>query len=609
MKSNSWLLVGLGNVGGEFLNTRHNVGFAFVETFAASTPWQQGSNFAFVKRQIDSTPIIALQPQTMMNLSGDAVLAAMKKFKVASDHIIIVVDNVDLPFGTLKFNARLAAGSHNGLKHIAKIAPFAFSIHIGIGRQNPLKQWVLSPFKPAELKQLPSLFKKILNHLEQFWASDNKLPFTHRLASSKTATAAKAVRKLVITGAFFGDEGKGKVVDYYAEKFDIIARFAGGDNAGHTIVVGQQTYQFSLLPVAMIRADKISFLGAGCVLNLAQLVAELETLAALKIPLGKLQIAARAHVVFPYHLEIDASEETNKGSAQIGTTKRGIGPCVADRTNRIGIQLADFFDLPTLKTKLTANLVRKNPLLKQPLLLTEFLPPLLKVFAKIKPYIVDSAQFWAEHHDKSVLFEGAQGTLLDPIYGTYPYVTTTSPLTWQASLGTLAPLHKAQFCGVFKAYLTRVGQGPLPTEIADDDLNNQIAKRGHEYGTVTNRRRRIGWFDAVLARYAIRVNNFQQMALTLLDVLSGLEKIQICTHYLLDGKKLFLPPFVPSAWARVEPQYLTLSGWNQTDFKNVRNFHDLPLNAKRYVEKIEHLLGLPITLLSVGKDRAATLKR
>ncbi len=609
MKNNSWLLVGLGNVGNEFKKTRHNVGFVFLDTLFPNAIWKKHPTYLFTEETIGSTKIIALKPQTMMNLSGRAVQEALATFQIPSDRLIVIADNVDLPFGTVKFNNRLSAGSHNGLKNIANHSPRGASIHIGVGRQNPLQKWVLSSFPVSEWKQLPTLFHAIKNHLKKVWNQPQKTLFATKLTPLKAASKAKQARKLVVAGAFFGDEGKGKVVDYYAEKFDIIARYAGGDNAGHTIKVQDQVYEFSILPVAMIRADKISFLGAGCLINLTQLCSELDNLIALKIHPGKLRIAARAHVILPYHLMLDQIQETQKAAQKIGTTKRGIGPCVSDKVNRIGIQIADFFAPKTLKTKLAHNLSLKNPLFPQPFQLEKLFTDLMCLFERIKPFVVDSAKFWVNNEEKSVLFEGAQGTLLDLNYGIYPFVTSTSPITWQASLGTLCNLQKAQLLGVFKAYVSRVGTGPLPTEIKSASLNELIAEKGHEYGTVTNRRRQIGWFDAVLARYAIRVNGFQQIALTLLDVLSVCEEIKICTHYLIDGKKYYLPPFIPSDWTKIEPQYISLSGWNQTDFSTVKKYLDLPVNARKYIEKLEQLLKLPVTFISIGKERTAAIKR
>ncbi len=609
MKSNTWLIVGLGNIGDQFDQTRHNTGFEFLNWLVDNTSWTNHKHFVAKQFQLAHQNIIAIKPTTLMNLSGKAVKAACEMFKIKLSNVIIIADDVDFKLGQVKFNLSLNVGSHNGLKSIdAVLTNKIKSIHIGINRQTPLHSWVLTKFKPHELTLLQVTFPNIKQQLINFWSSN--IPFATKINQTSKVSDQKQSksRKMVVVGGLFGDEGKGKIVDYYASQFDIIARFAGGDNAGHTVKVDKQIFQFSILPVAMIRPDKISFLGAGCLINLTQLCFEINQLKQTISNIGQLRIAARAHIILPYHLLIDQQEESTK-TAKIGTTKRGIGPCAADRVNRIGIQVADLFDPILLKGKLNQNLKLKNPLLKTKLTVEKIFDQLMQEFAQIKPFVVDSVQFWHDNANKSILFEGAQGTLLDVQYGIYPFVTSTSPLTWQAGLGTGANIQKAQFLGVFKAYTTRVGTGPLPTTINDESLNDQIAKVGNEYGVVSKRRRRIGWFDAVLARYSIKINHFHQIAITLLDVLSVCDQIKICTHYLIDKQKFYFPPTTLSSWDKIEPQYITLSGWNQTDFSKIKSFHELPYNAQLYIRKIEELLKIRVAFISIGKERNATIVR
>ena len=611
MSNKPWIIVGLGNPGSNFHRTRHNTGFWFLDSLVpAQTVWQTAPHYTFCTLKIAEQNTILLKPQTMMNLSGIAVQAALKAFQADTDQLIVVCDNSDLGFGLAKTRNHLATSGHNGLKNIYKNLQESHikTIHFGIGNQRPLYRWVLSRFTTFESQQLPNLFDLVKQHLINFWQTDAPFERKWDLQKPSVPKLRTRIRRLVVVGGQFGDEGKGKIVDYYAAQFGVVARFSGGDNAGHTVKITDQTYHFSILPVAMLRADKTSFLGPGCLINLTKLCAELRFLQQSQIPPGKLRIAARAHLILPYHLLLDQNEEA-KRATPLGTTKRGIGPCMADKVNRLGIQVLDLFDPATVRAKLARNLQLKNPLIKTPLKLEPLLTSLMECFAQIRPLVVDSVDFWMEHSDQNVLFEGAQGTLLDVQYGLYPFVTSTPTITWQAGLGTIHNVQKATFLGVFKSYISRVGAGPLPTLITDRQIHKALVQTGHEYGVVTQRERRLGWFDAVLARYAIKVNNFHQIALTLLDVLAVCDRIKICTHYLIRGKRYDYPPIQPALWTEIEPQYTVLSGWNQTDFRKITSYEQLPQNAKNYVSKIEQLLAIPVVLVSIGKERQATLKR
>lgn len=418
-----------------------------------------------------------------------------------------------------------------------------------------------------------------------------------------------------VIGSQWGDEGKGKVTDYFAQNADIIVRWSGGDNAGHTIVFDQKKFKLSIIPSGIFNQKVICVIANGCVINLDKLVEEINYLKENGYNCNNLKISDRAHIIFPYHLALDENEEKVKKDQAIGTTKKGIGPCYSDKINRVGIRVADLLDQEQFIKKLTANVEVKNQILtkiyhsEKTFNAQEIAQRIFKqLLPQFKQYITDTRFLLYENlqQEKKILFEGAQGTLLDLDHGTYPFVTSSHPIASSIAVGTGLPLKAiTNIVGITKAYNTRVGAGVFPTEF-EDEVAKKIREIGNEYGTVSKRPRRIGWFDAVIARYSAEINGFTGLAITLLDVLTGIKQLKICTKYVLNGKEINYVPSQITNFSLCKPEYITLSGWNE-DITKVTSFQQLPFNAKKYLEKISELVGVPITMFSVGPNRKQTI--
>ncbi len=417
---------------------------------------------------------------------------------------------------------------------------------------------------------------------------------------------------LVIVGAQWGDEAKGKIVDALGPQAKYVVRYSGGDNAGHTVTVGKQVFKFHLLPAGILHPNATAILGGGMVVCPKNLLKELDETRAVKPDLGRLLISPAAHVVFPYHKRCDVLEEQARGEAKIGTTARGIGPAYTDKTARCGIRMGEFVDPNVFPEKLKEAVALKNrqfsiynePELDADAILREYQP----LAERLRPYVIDTETELAEAIEagERVLFEGAQGTLLDLDYGTYPFVTSSHPIASGACLGAgVGPRAIDSVLGVSKAYTTRVGAGPFPTELLDA-MGDRIREQGKEYGATTGRPRRCGWLDLVALRYSCRINSMSGLIVTRIDVLDGIEELKVCTGYRLNGKELRGMPTTPSAWDAVEPVYETLPGWND-GVRTARHFEDLPAEARNYLEFIESYTKTPVSIASVGPDRAETI--
>ncbi len=419
---------------------------------------------------------------------------------------------------------------------------------------------------------------------------------------------------VAVVGAQWGDEGKGKIVDWLSERADVVVRFQGGHNAGHTLVINGVTYKLSLLPSGILRPGKLSVIGNGVVIDPWALIAEIEKLTKQGVAISRenLRIAGNATLILPIHGELDRMREEAAGAGKIGTTGRGIGPAYEDKVGRRAIRVNDLADLSTIGPKIDRMLAHHNALrrgLGQPeYLAADVLKQLAEVAPQILPY---SDAVWAKLDDmrregKRILFEGAQGILLDIDHGTYPYVTSSNTVAGQAAAGSgLGPSSVNYVLGICKAYTTRVGSGPFPTE-QSNDVGEWIGKRGHEFGTVTGRKRRVGWFDAVLVRQAIKTSGITGIALTKLDVLDGLDEIKVSTGYMLDGKRIELFPAAEEAQARVEPIYESFEGWKGTT-AGARSWSALPAQAVKYVKYLEELMECPVALLSTSPEREDTI--
>ncbi|MDI3478199.1 MAG: adenylosuccinate synthase [Thermoanaerobacterium sp.] len=420
---------------------------------------------------------------------------------------------------------------------------------------------------------------------------------------------------LVIVGSQWGDEGKGKITDYLAEKADVVVRYQGGNNAGHTVEKDGIQYKLHLIPSGILYPDKICIIGNGVVLDPASLIEEINTLKSQGISVENLKISDRAHIVLPYHVRLDELEELSKGENDIGTTKRGIGPCYMDKSERIGIRACDLVDPQSFKEKLMNNVQSKNKIFtkiydSKEMDFEKIYEEYMNYAEILKPYIVDTTSLLYDliKKGKKVLFEGAQGTLLDIDLGTYPYVTASHPISGGVTVGAgIGPTMINDVVGVVKAYTTRVGKGPFPTELFNEE-GDFLREKGHEYGTTTGRPRRCGWLDIVIVNYAVRVSGIRTFALTKLDTLTGLKKIKICTGYRYNGKIINNFPASLKDLAMCEPVYEELDGWAE-DITNVKKFEDLPQNAKKYVERIEELTGINASIISVGPGREKTIIR
>ena len=417
---------------------------------------------------------------------------------------------------------------------------------------------------------------------------------------------------MVIVGTQWGDEGKGKVTDYYAQAADVVVRYQGGNNAGHTIAFGGRKFALQTIPSGIFNPRILNVMANGMVVNPKAVVSELQVLRDKGVTDFRLVISDRAGVVMPYHIALDGAYEDMKGGNQIGTTKKGIGPAYADKYNRIGIRMGDLLDPGYFAERLTDALVVKNMELRE-LGLPEFgFDEVYNEYAalakELAGYVADTSVVINEEIGKGskILFEGAQGTMLCVDHGTYPYVTSSSPTAASVPINTgVAPKYVDNVLGICKAYSTRVGGGPFPTELYDSTAE-YIRERGHEYGTVTGRPRRVGWLDAVVINHARRISGINYLSLMLFDVLSGLDTVKICIGYMLDGKEIKSIPSTIPAYSRCEPIYIELPGWGE-DISAAKSFGDLPLNAQAYVRKVEELTGIKAAILSVGPDRTQTI--
>jgi len=418
---------------------------------------------------------------------------------------------------------------------------------------------------------------------------------------------------VVLIGAQWGDEGKGKVTDFLAQRADLVARYQGGNNAGHTVVVEDREFKLHLIPSGILYPDKICIIGSGVVIDPEVLLRELESLEKQGISTANLKISERAHIIFPYHQKLDFVEEERKGKNKIGTTCRGIGPAYMDKSARVGIRMIDLVEPDEFKSLLERNLEGKNHLLtrvynSEALDFNRVWEAYARYAASLKGYLADTSLIINEaiKQGQSILFEGAQGTMLDLDHGTYPYVTSSHPVAGAACIGAgIGPTCIDRVIGVAKAYTTRVGGGPFPTELKDD-TGAYIRKRGGEFGTTTGRPRRCGWFDGVVGRYSGRINGLHCFAVTKLDVLSGLEKVKICTGYGYRGDIIKDFPANHKVLRECIPVYEELPGW-QEDISGCREFSELPYNARRYLERISEVTEVPIGLVGVGSRRSQTI--
>ncbi|MFN8110984.1 MAG: adenylosuccinate synthase [Thermoleophilia bacterium] len=420
----------------------------------------------------------------------------------------------------------------------------------------------------------------------------------------------------VVIGAQWGDEGKGKVVDLLAERSDVVARFQGGNNAGHTIVAGEETYKLHLVPSGILYPGTLCLIGSGTVVDPSALVTELDGLEARGISLDTLRLSGNAHLIMPYHVALDGAAEVTLGRFSIGTTRRGIGPCYQDKAARIGIRAQDLLDFKILVKKLDVALQSKNALLQvlynhPPMDAEEIAEGLRPLADRLAPFIADTSLLVDEalRHGRRVLMEGAQGTMLDIDHGTYPFVTSSNPIAGAACTGIgIGPTRIDRVLGVSKAYTTRVGEGPFPTEI-NDEAGQHMLRQGNEFGTTTGRQRRCGWLDLVALRYAARLSGLTELALTKLDVLSGLPTVRLCTAYRTrDGEVLHDFPYHQTVFHGCTPVYTDMPGWDD-DLTGCRDIKELPAAARAYVDAIADDLEVPITLIGTGQGRHQIIDR
>lgn len=414
---------------------------------------------------------------------------------------------------------------------------------------------------------------------------------------------------VAVVGGQWGDEGKGKIIDLLAERAKIVARFSGGDNAGHTVVNPYGEFRLHLVPSGIFYPQVTCIIGNGVAINPAVLLKEIEELQEHNIDVSRLFISDRAHLIMPYHTILDALEEEKRSKGAIGTTRRGIGPVFADKVARLGIRVGDLLDKGLFLKRLKSALEIKNMILTKvyevaPLSLEEIYQQYCQYGERLAPFIRETSSIIQEAASKGemVLLEGAQGALLDPDFGTYPYVTSSSPLAGASCIGTgLGPREIHYVIGVFKAYNTRVGAGPMPTELKDE-IGDVIRQKAHEYGATTGRPRRCGWFDAVAARFSVRINGLSDIALTHLDIFDDFPSIKICTAYKFNDRILTSLPSDTSILEKCDPVYEELEGW-RTSISGIRNFSELPKAARNFVFRLETLLLCPVSLISVGPER------
>jgi adenylosuccinate synthase len=414
----------------------------------------------------------------------------------------------------------------------------------------------------------------------------------------------------VVIGAQWGDEGKGKVVDLLAERSDVVARYQGGNNAGHTIVAGDEVYKLNLVPSGILYPGTLCIIGNGTVVDPSHLCREMAGLEERGVSLDTLRVSGNAHLIMPYHVMLDGAAEMRLGKFSIGTTRRGIGPCYEDKAARVGIRVQDLLDPKILIRKLTIALEAKNEILEKLYDLPRLEPEavateLLANAERLRPFIADTSLLidQALREGKTVLFEGAQGTMLDIDHGTYPFVTSSNPIAGAACTGTgIGPTRIDRVLGVTKAYVTRVGEGPFPSELDDAD-GQRMLERGNEFGTTTGRQRRCGWLDLVALRYAARLSGMTQLALTKLDVLSGFDRVRLCVAYRdREGNRLTDFPYHQTVFHGCTPEYEEMPGWDE-DLSQARTLEDLPQKAREYVDAIAAAIEVPITLIGTGQGR------
>ena len=417
----------------------------------------------------------------------------------------------------------------------------------------------------------------------------------------------------MVLGTQWGDEGKGKIVDYLAQKADVVIRSQGGNNAGHTVVVDDKAFALRLLPSGILFSDKTCIIGSGVVVNPEVLLQELDGMKEKGVTVSKLEISTRAHVIMPYHIRIDEEDEKLKGDAKIGTTKNGIGPCYADKINRVGIRIGDLMDKDIFAKKLRVNLKLKNRLFEtyygcQGFDFDTIYQEYLGYADRIRPYVKDtnySANVYI-NEGRKVLFEGAQATMLDIDHGTYPFCTSSNPTAGGACTGSgVGPRRMENIVGVVKAYTTRVGAGPFPAE-QNNEIGEYLRNTGHEFGTVTGRPRRCGWLDTAVVKYAAMLNSLDYLAITRLDILDDLDTIKICTGYRYNGQLLPEYPASLEVLEQVEPVYEEMPGW-KTDISACKTYDELPEAARKYVERISELVGVPLGIVSGGPNRSQTI--
>ncbi|MBR4904715.1 MAG: adenylosuccinate synthase [Selenomonadaceae bacterium] len=418
---------------------------------------------------------------------------------------------------------------------------------------------------------------------------------------------------VVISGAQWGDEGKGKIVDYLAAQADTVVRFQGGSNAGHTVTVNDEEYKLRLLPSGILYKGTTCVIGNGVVVDPQTLLEEIDSMKARGVDTSGIKLSNRAHVVMPWHKLIDELGEALRGENKIGTTKRGIGPCYIDKADRIGIRICDLIDREEFALKVAQVLQTKNLILEKvynhaPLNADEIIREYEGYAERLRPFVCDTIALLNEQVDagKKILFEGAQATMLDIDYGTYPYVTSSHPISGGVGVGAgVAPKKIDKVFGVVKAYCTRVGEGPFPTEQLNE-IGDKLRIAGHEFGTVTGRPRRTGWLDACIVKYAGQLSGTDYMAVTRLDILDDFDEIKMCTAYKINGEVLNEIPASLKVLAKVEPVYETFAGW-KTDISKIRNYEDLPANAKKYLERMAEVTGIKIGIVSVGPNREQTI--
>ena len=421
----------------------------------------------------------------------------------------------------------------------------------------------------------------------------------------------------ILVGTQWGDEGKGKVTDLISGEYDVVCRCQGGANAGHTVVANGHKFGLHQIPSGVMYEGVVPVIGNGCIVDPSVVLEEFATLDEQGVSYQNLKISGNAHIVMPYHKDLDGANERRLGKNLIGTTRRGVGPCYSDKVSRIGLRMQDMLDEKIFREKLETALAEKNPILEKiyglpGYTVDQICETYLPYAERLRPYIIESSRYLNEAitEGKNILFEGSQATMLDIDFGTYPFVTSSNCTAGGAITGSgVGPKHIDRVLGIAKAYLTRVGSGPFPTELPQgDEIGELLCEVGHEYGVTTGRKRRCGWYDAVVVNYAARVNGLTDLAVTKLDVLSVLDTIKVCIAYDVDGVRYTTVPEHQSLFYKAKPVYIELPGW-KCDISDVRNYTDLPREAKDYIDLIERLSGVPVSLIAVGPDREQTINR